>query len=650
MNKVIQVILMLILIGLLQFAGQVQQSLPESEQVTQIIPSTQGLADRIELEAFLDGIMTAHMESYHIAGATLAVVKEGEIFFAKGYGYADVENKKPVIADKTLFRPGSVSKLITWTAVMQLFEQGKLDLNADLNIYLKDFKIPDTYPEPITMKHLLTHTPGFEDVINEMAARSAEDLVPLAEFLARKMPARVLPPGKLTAYSNYGTALAGYIVEKVSGMPFENYVEENIFKPLDMLYSTFRQPLPSQLEDNMSAGYTYEKGVYKAEDFEYINGLAPAGSMSTTATDMAKFMIAHLQYGKYGENRILKEETAKLMHTQLFTHDSRVDGNAYGFWERNLNNLRTIGHGGDTVWFHALLVLVPEQNLGFFVSYNSGGLGTLLARDELMQAFLDRYYPMPEMPELKPSLDFKKGARRFAGSYGITRVVSTTYEKLMTLMMVTKVEATEDGTLLITLPAGLGSKQWVEVEPFVFREVGGQDTLVFREDSKGRISHAFFSPFPIFACVKLAWYKTPGFHYSLLSISMILFLSTLGWPVGALSRLLCKRKKEIPGAPWLVRVIAGGMSVLYILFLIGMFLVVSDQMELMFGVPPLLKIVLVLPIISALLTIGALFFTYVAWKNKYWSVCGRVHYTLVALASLAFLWFLIYWKLLGYHF
>jgi len=591
MKKIIQSIMVLpIIAGLLQYTAQAQESLPETEQATQITPGAPGPTDRAEVEAFLDGIMAAHMESHHIAGAALAVVKDGEIFFAKGYGYSDVENKKPVVPDKTLFRPGSVSKLFTWTAVMQLVEQGKIDLNADVNTYLKDFKIPDTYPEPITMKHLLTHTPGFEDVINEMAARSAENLVPLAEFLAKKMPARVLLPGKLTAYSNYGTALAGYIVEEISGIPFEDYVEKKIFIPLGMQESTFRQPLPSQLVDNMSVGYTYEKGIYKAQGFEYINGLAPAGSMSTTAADMAKFMIAHLQYGKDGENRILKEETAKLMHTQLFTHDSRVDGNAYGFWERSLNNLRTIGHAGDTVWFHTLLTLIPEQNLGFFVSYNSAGVDALLVRDEILQAFLDRYYPMPEMPELKPSPDLNKRASRFTGSYGITRVVLTTYEKLMALIMVATVSATDDSTLLITFPMGLGSKQWIEVEPLVFREVGGQDTLVFKEDRKGRISHAFFSQFPIFACVKLAWYKTPGFHYSLLAISVILFLSTLGWPVGALSRLLCKRKKEIPGDPWLVRVIAGGMSALYIIFLIGMFLAIGDQMEIMFGVPPLLKL------------------------------------------------------------
>jgi len=650
MKKIFHLFMFLFVIAwLLQGALQAQESPPQPEQVEPPTPTIQEPTDRAELEAFLEGIMTAYMESRHIAGATLAVVKDGEIFFTKGYGYADVEERTPVDPERTLFRPGSVSKLFTWTAVMQLVEQGKIDLDADINIYLRDFKIPQTYPEPVTMTHLLTHTAGFEDVINEMGARSPEDLVPLAEFLARKMPARVRPPGKLTSYSNYGTALAGYVVEKIAGVPFEDYVEENIFKILDMQHSTFRQPLPSHLADYMSGGYTYKNGLFRAEGFEYINGLAPAGSMSTTAADIAKFMIAHLQHGKYGENRILEEETAKLMHTQLFSHDPRVDGNAYGFWEMTYNNLRALVHGGDTIWFHSSLSLLHEKNLGLFVSFNSEG-GSWPVYDNLMKAFLNHYYPAPGPVDIKPPSGFKLRASRLSGSYGVTRVVSTTYEKLMALMMVVKVEANEDSTLLITMPMGLGSKMWVEIEPLVFREVGGQDTVVFRENSKGRITHAFFNQIPILAGVKLAWYETPGFHYSLLAICMLLFLSTLSWPASALSKLLCRRKREIPGAPWLVRMIAGGMSVLYIIFLIGMFSVVSDYMELIFGIPPFLKILLILPILSALLTIIALFFAYVGWKNKFWTVCGRLHYTLVVLASLVFLGFLAYWKLLGFHF
>lgn len=650
MKRSILILLMILTISGLQLnALRAQENLTHAEKVQQTIQKTEDLFDLQELEAFMDGIMATHMTSKHIAGATFTLVKGGEIFLAKGYGYADVEKRQPVIADQTLFRPGSVSKLFTWTAVMQLMEQGMLDLDEDVNNYLEEFKIPETYPQPITLKYLLTHTPGFEDVWTGMMARTAEDLVPTDHFLAENMPERVFPPGEITAYSNYGTALAGYIVEKVSGLPFEEYVEQHIFKPLDMQHSTFRQPLPSELKDYMSRGYDYKKGLFEEEDFELINGLAPAGSMSTTSVDMAKFMIAHLQKGRYRENRILKEETAELMHTQLFTHDPRLDGNAFGFWERRQNNIWMIGHGGDLKLFHTLLMLLPEQNIGLFFSYNSvGGSGT--PREELLQAFLDRYFPEPEVSEPKPSPDFKKRAGRFTGSYGWSRGIFSTYEKIAALFSAIKVKATDKGTLLTPLPAGLGAKQWVEVEALVFKELGGQDTLIFKEDGKGHITHAYLDHYPYFAFFKLAWYETPTFHYFLLGICAILFLSTLVWPIRKLYRAVCRRKKEEKKGPGLARWLAAVMSLLFVIFLVGLLTILGDAWKLGFGVPASLKILLVIAIMASVLAVGVLVFAILAWIKKYWFSCARLHYTLVLAAALAFIWFLHYWNLLGFRF
>jgi CubicO group peptidase (beta-lactamase class C family) len=324
----------------------------------------QGPDDPAELEAFLDGVMKAHLSSHNIAGATLSVVKDGKLLFAKGYGYADVEKREKVDPAKTLFRTGSTGKLFTWTAVMQLVEQGKLDLDADVNTYLEGFKIPETFPQPITITHLLTHTPGFEDSFLGMAAREPEDTVPLGKWLAEHMPARVRPPGQFTAYSNYGTALAGYIVELISGMPYEQYVEEHIFKPLDMTHTTCSQPPSGELEKAMSTGYEYENGWHKEKPFEIFRSMGPAGLMSTTAIDMANFMMTHLDYGKFNDIRILQEETAKRMQRRLFSHDPRVNGNAHGFWENRMNGLRIIEHGGDTFFFHTLMALIPGIDTG----------------------------------------------------------------------------------------------------------------------------------------------------------------------------------------------------------------------------------------------------------------------------------------------
>ena len=203
--------------------------------------------------------------------------------------------KSPVKPDATLFRPGSISKLFTWTAVMQLSEQGKLDLDRDVNEYL-DFKIPEAFGKPITLKNILTHTPGFEEQIKDLFG--GEKSPNLGEYVRDHIPNRIYPPGTVPAYSNYGTALAGYIVERVSGQTFEDYVSEHIFKPLGMNSSSFAQPLPADLAPNMSNGYLL--GSDKPKPFEVV-GPYPAGSLSSTAADMSKFMLAHLQLGKLGD-------------------------------------------------------------------------------------------------------------------------------------------------------------------------------------------------------------------------------------------------------------------------------------------------------------------------------------------------------------
>jgi len=607
----------------------------------------QGLSDPKELEAFIDGIMAVELEANHIAGATISVVKDGQLFFAKGYGYANIKSKAPVLPDKTMFRPGSVSKLFTWTAVMQLYEQGKLNLDADVNTYLKEFQIPATFPQPITLNHLLSHTPGFEERGTGMAAREAKDLLPLGKWLAKYMPARVRLPGELTSYSNYGTSLAGYIVEVVSGVPFEQYVEDNIFKPLGIEGSTFRQPLPEVLAPNMSTGYSYKNGAFKEEKFELLNGMSPAGGLSACATDMARFAIAHLQNGAYGDARILKEETAQLMHSRLFGHDPRINGNAHGFWEFGYNDLHLIEHGGDTVWFHSQLALIPEKNVGYFVSFNTSPGGS---REQLFHALLNRFYPASApLAELKPSADAVKRLKKVSGVYGVTRRSYTRYEKITALLMQIKVAPTKEGTLLVKVMGE--AQQYAEVEPLVFRLVDGQSKLVFKEDKNGRVTLAFAGDIPHMALLKLKWYEVPAFHYLLIGFSVLfLVIAAIGWPLAALSRKICRRKIEGNPAPKAARLLAWLMSACFLLFLILMAAALSNTNEVMFGVPLLLKAALIFPLIGAVLGIGVLGFTLLAWGKGYWYGCRRLTYTLVLFAAVVFLWILKFYNLLGWRF
>lgn len=605
--------------------------------------------DRVALEAFIDGIIVAEMKAGHIAGVTFSLVKDGEIVLAKGYGYSDVKNRRPVEADKTLFRPGSVSKLITWTALMQLVEQGKIDLNADINRYLTKFKFPETYKEPIRVANLMSHTPGFEEVIGSMLVRRPQDLISLEDYLIRYMPWRAFPPGKITAYSNYGTALAGYLIEVVTGEKFEDYVEKNIFEPLGMVMSTFREPLPENLVPFMSKGYTFRKGDFVEHDFELFNGLYPAGSMSSTAIDMAKFMIAHLQKGQFGERRILQEETVNLMHSRLFSADPRLNGNAHGFWEKTWNGIRMIEHGGDTVYFHSQLVLFPEFNMGYFVSMNTGGVRTDL-RKHLLESFLERFFPRYQPPEPEPLADFRQRANELVGSYLFSRTVFTKFYKAMSIFSQVSVSVTPQNRLFVALPSGLGSSQWIEIEPYFFKEVGGSGRLLFGKDEKGQVRYLYFNEYPFMIGIKARWFEKKSFVLIAVIVCSLLLLSFLIWPLSALWRRLCRRPKldmkRKPAARWALGIAAS----LQIIFLLALFTLISNEANLLYGITPTIKFLFALPIISIPFLFFAFIFWPILWWRKCYTGCGRLHYSLILIASVIMLWILSTWNLLGWKF
>jgi CubicO group peptidase (beta-lactamase class C family) len=622
----------------------------------------QGPTDRAEMEAFIDKELGKEMEKRHIAGAAVSVVKDGKLFFAKGYGDADLKKGIPVDPEQTTFRIGSVTKLYTWTAVMQLAEQGKLDLNADVNTYL-DFRVPDTYPQPITLKDLMTHTAGFEDRYYEMLAKNPNDLMPPREWLVSHMPARVRPPGEVAAYSNYGAALAGYIVARVSGEPYDQYVQEHILNPLGMAHTTARLPTPQDVRAHASEGYTYEDGAFKAfPDYSDMGqpAMAPAGGMQSSATDMARFMIAQLRDGRPGdanaaEQSILNESTLRRMHSTLYTPDPRLLGTAHGFFDFTDNGQRTIGHSGGSDPIYSLLLLLPDQNLGVFVVYNSeGGRDLTLQHLGFQRAFFDHYYPSPALKPIEPPADFAERAGRFVGSYRITGSTPgtsyTTLEKVGVLfgMSTVKISDGGDGTLLFTNP--WGKWRFVEAKPLYFRKVDGQFHILFREDERGRITHMFTDYTPMFAFEKLKWYETSAFNMALAAGCVLAFLSMIA--VAAVRFIRYRRqsgyRKADPRGARVAYQIVVGISILNLLFVVGT--VLSFNPVPLFGVSMIYKIVLGLGVLSAVLTVGALIYGVLAWKRSYWGIAARVHYTLVTVAAVAFVWFLNFWNLLGWRF
>ena len=444
--------------------------------------------DATDVGTFMDALVPYAVQRGSIAGGVIVVVKDGAILFAKGYGYADVEKRAPVVADQTLFRPGSVSKLFTWTAVMQLVGEGKLDLDRDVNNYL-DFKIPPKFGQPITLRNLLTHTPGFEDGISEAFVKKQEQMVPLRNYMVKHMPARIFPPGKVVAYSNYGASLAGYIVQHVSGEPYADYIANHILKPLGMQHSTFVQPLPPDLEAHMSNGYLTASDE-KPIPFELIE-TAPAGALSATGTDMAHFMIAHLQDGKYADTTILKPDVARLMHSPQSRMAPGMNGFALGFYQEDRNGLRIIGHAGDTTPFHSDLHLLLDQNVGIFMSFNSLGKDAEVGRlrENVFREFLDRYFPYTP-PEEKTVADPKPDAARVAGYYQTSRRIDSAL-RILSALDQGSVDARPDGTIEVSMLKDLSEtpKRWREVGPLTYREIGGQTHLKFVTDPDGKIAY-----------------------------------------------------------------------------------------------------------------------------------------------------------------
>jgi len=604
------------------------------------------LADPAEVEAFFDDLLPGQLNEYHIAGTAAAVVKDGQLIFAKGYGFADLESERPVITDQTLFRTDSTGKLFVWTAVMQLVEQGQLDLDVDVNRYL-DFQIPATFAEPITLRHLLSHSAGFEDM-GYMFAHHAADLETPGAFLAQHIPARVRPPGELTAYSNYGTALAGYIVERVSGLPFEQYVEETIFAPLGMARSTFRQPLPSPLDTAVTQNYVYADGEFRARPFQFLR-IPPAGEGHMTVTDMAPFMIAHLAET---DTPILRAETMGQMHGRLFSNDPRVNGFAYGFAETSQNSQHILRHEGNNPGMSSTaLFLLPEQNVGVYVAYNSnGGFGP---GEALRRAFLDHYFPTASKPLTSIQLTAQQ-VEALTGSYRSTRLFQTSFGKMTRLLggNYSDVVVSDNGDGTFTTQ-GIGGTPllWTAVASDVLQPVdeavNANGSLVFGADEQGRLTRLFISNNPYRAYEKIAWYEGRAFHLLLLGLCLIVFLSALAAPLLAWG---IHRQWAAPAlavdrpAAWLLF----AACALNLLFLAGLALTFEEA--LLYGVTPSLVMVLVLSLIALGLTAVSIFLATNGWTGREWGPIGRLHYGIVVTSLLAFAGWLAYWNLLGFRF
>lgn len=513
-----------------------------------------------DLEPWLDGMIPAALNANRVAGAVVVVVKDGQVLLARGYGFADIGKRIPVDPDRTLFRPGSISKLFVWTAIMQLAETGQLDLDADINNYL-DFRIVGKAGKKITIRNLMTHTAGFEETGKSVIVDDPTQIFPVDQYLKRYTPAPIFQPGSTPAYSNYGSAIAGYIVQRVSKMSFDDYVERKIFAPLEMKRASFHQPVPAPLKRYLSVGYTTSLESPRPEEFVNTSAI---GGLSVSGSEFAHFMIAQLNGGAFGKQRILSAESANTMHRVSFSGIAGLDGMALGFQETNINGRRVVGHAGNSNWFHSDLHLFLDDGVGIFISLNSTGIEASDIRQDLFWAFADRYFPDANPQNRIDQNSARQYAEMVSGTYLSSRRIESNFGKVNDLFSEATLTPSNDGDLIFD---GHGkTARFAAVAPYLWQEVGGKNMLGFSiEDGRvARMSISSLSPTIVFQPIPLITSTTfvvSGFVCAL----GFLILSLASSPIP----MLIRRKFSAPRAYLtgeLVAVRARSVGALVLLF------------------------------------------------------------------------------------
>ncbi|MBM3789229.1 MAG: beta-lactamase family protein [Acidobacteria bacterium] len=619
-------------------------------------PAADSELSRLAEEAFAGALKKQGMP-----GGVMVIVQDGAVTLARGFGYADLDRQTPVDPERTLFYLASVTKCFTATAVMQQVEQGRLDLERDVNDYLEEFKVPSSYPAPVTLRHLLTHTAGFDDSNIGYVASDASEVLPLREYLRRALPARVMAPGRYISYSNHGFGLSGHLVEVASGQEFSDYLEKNIFRVLGMDNSSAFTPPPPALATHTATLYFYNAWARRYEPAApgYRN-IPPAGTVWATGADMGRFLLAHLQGGATESRRILAAETISRMHARQFSHHPRLPGFAFGFYEGFHAGVRILEHAGGYVGAATLIALVPEKNLGVFMAANQN---TPAPHYAALQAILNHLHPVTDRPKTagpQASAEWPARAYRLEGSYQNARYSRRSIEKIAILDSQIQVTATRDGYLTLRPRNGQETK-WAEMEPLLFRRIDSDDMLSFAEDSAGGITHMFMSlpgsALPS-ALEKLSWRDSLSVQLAFFAASGAVFISSFTlWPLVTflrwIYRWLRRMPKPAPAAARLPAVAAGVTGVLAVLFFAGLDQWLGNsqyRLRMVYGMPWEMVALLWIPIVVAALACLLAWVAVDSWRRRCWGVTTRIYFTLVAATALLFVAFLWNWNLLGFQY
>ena len=579
------------------------------------------------LPAFLDATIPKLMAEQHVAGTAIVVVHDGRTLFLRGYGQARLDPNVDVDPARTRFRIGSVTKPLTALAALQLVDAGALDLHRDIRDYLPDLGLQYA----ITAHQLLTHTAGFDEKFAGGFTSSPAHLQPLADYL-RRYVAHAMRPGRAYSYSNTNYAVAGLLVERLSGLAYEQYLEERIFTPLAMTATSAWQAVPDATRGEIARGYRWNGAIQEPIAFRYTQS-RPGGAVTTTAADMGRILLALLGDGSVDGQRILRPGTVRMMLAPQYTPHPRIPAAAYGLRHWVSHGQRLLHHDGTLGDHLAVLLLAPDHRFAVFVASNAvPGIGNHLLEPLLTHLFgstAPRSSPIA-LPNVR------ERAARFAGTYrdyNHTRNDLSRHRALMPMVQ-SSVTADPDGAI-----RWRGSR-WLEVEPLVFQRENSADHIVFRESARGEITelHAWGATYE-----RIGWWSQTWFHLTSLTVFVVAFTT---WPVVAWRRYVAA---GMPRHGLVARILAAVVMATNLMFLIGFVASLrqlGDTVPLSAGSLALLS----LPIISLAITTLLPAFASTAWRERWWTRGDRIAYSTVAALAVAFMVFLNYWKLLGFRY
>lgn len=598
---------------------------------------------KADLSAWIDSQFTEGMNSYTIAGATIVLMQGDSILHMNGYGLADIASNTPVNSNSSIFGIGSVSKTFVATAIMQLYEDGKLELDRDVNSYLTTFQLDYKFNDSITVRHLLTHTAGLDLRIIGSAVQDEKDIIPLAQYLKKRMPTQIRPSDKVISYTNQAYGLLGLIVEEVSGLPCDEYVRQRILKPLEMDYSSFNRQ--AELEANYVTGYLQKSGqLIPCRPYFDLN--YPGAGLKTTASNMAHYISMFLNKGNYKGLQILDSITvAKMFYEPFRQYKNAEYGYLMGFQERIWNGITLCGHTGNIPGFESQLFLIPGKNIGLFISTNSSSYQYSKSRvfiDKFINDLLAQLIPTSStekkvthpIGEVDEPLEMFTGTYRYTAGYG-----QRTLDKLGVLVgLFPEIEIVPKGDTLEILPY---NEKLFPVFDLTFHSKN-RNYVAFDRDTKGEISYFFNEAY---AYQKLKWYEPVKFQ--ILWIGSIILILLIYIIISIVRKLLIRNKKS-----HLIKKVNFLLASFIVLFIVvlGYTLNRTDPLELFYGIPVLVKIALVIPFIIIPLEFVTIYLLTKSIRFKELGTFDLIYQSIIVVAALFFIPWLMYYNLIGFNY